>query len=135
MKLGIYQSYIKEPQKFFAPSNPCRFISNSTHPKPMRRKSCNDSPVYYILDPTPALIPPEPQNVKQKLVKKQPNFQMNKIELTLQDFASTSNPRPSQLKQDSQINKRPNTTKAFIGRLTFRPCTVNPKVQRKNSIY
>ena len=134
MKLGIYQSYIKEPQKFFAPSNPCRFPS-STPSKPIRRMSCNDCPVVYIINPNPVLSPPETQIDKQKQNKKQMSVQVNKIELILQDFASIKNPRSLKFKHDLQGLSRPDTSKYFIRRKTFRPLTVNAMAMRKTSMY
>jgi len=135
MKLGIYQSYIKEPQKFFAPSNPPRFASTNSQYKPIRRLSCNDFPVVYTLNPTPVLSPPEAQIEKQKQGKKQTKIQVNKVELVLQDFASTNGSRTLKFEHDLQGIIRPGTTKYFMGRKSFRPLTVNAMAMRRNSLY
>jgi hypothetical protein len=135
MKLGIYQSYIKEPQKFFAPSNPCRLTCITTQYKPVRRMSCSESPVVYIFNPTPVLTPPESQIEKLKQTKKHVNVQVNKVDLILQDFTSMKKPKSLKFKHELQGLKRPDTSKNFIGRKTFRPLTVNAMAMRRTSMY
>jgi hypothetical protein len=134
MKLAIYQSYIKEPQKFFAPSSPCRLNFNLNPIKPIRRFSMNETPIVVQLTTSSNSPLVASQTAKMNEHKKSASNQLTKVELILEDIFHQQRTRSEKIKRDLQIFRRPNTSKTFYGKMMSRPLTVNTKYVKKGVV-
>ena len=131
MKLGIYQSYIKEPQKFFAPSSPCRASIYLNPIKPQRKLPMNDNPIVLQILPFSASSHYESDVTKLKEHKKSSSVHIAKVELILEDMFHQQGAKSDRLKTNLQIFRRPNTSKTFYGNTAFRPITMHSKYIKK----
>ena len=132
MKLGIYQSYIKEPQKFFAPSSPCRANLYLNPVKPQRKMIQSENPIVLQILPLSTSSNSESDANKFKEQKKSSSVHMAKVELILEDIFHQQRPKSDKLKTNLQIFRRPNTSKTFYGNTAFRPFTINSKYIKKH---
>ena len=122
MNYTIYQSYVKEPLKFFAPSNPPRRSNTFGIQSKKAKKTQNfAAPAQFFMLP-----PGQSQNhgfFREKVdsaITKPETIKLKKVEIVFDEVSLTSGSNTSR-------NYDQNTK-------SFRPVTVNPRFFRKNSM-
>lgn len=136
MNFAIYQSYVKEPLKFFAPGG-CRKGRNCGANSPRGRKFSVQAPLQIYLPNEPVVPVQENYWQKERIEAKTPRLseiQLKKIEITFEDCLGNGKKKKSEVGIGWGNVNRPFTTGVQEVRKNYRPVTVNPRYFRKLSV-